>query len=138
MAQIIEEAKWVADFIISEAEGSRSRDVVTIPQGDALVLPGTLLDASGAPAGAAAEAAAILVGQADNNPLDPRAGPVRAVAIARDAEVNDAYLVYGEMARDAVNQALAEHGIIVREGVLPQSIVTPPYAPGPGPSEPAE
>jgi head decoration protein D len=104
------------DMIVSEAQGSRSRDAVTIT-GDELLPPGTLLsgEVGGdfAPAGGAGDVSAILLYWAD-----PRETPASATVLTRDCEVNDAYLVYGDFDRVAVATSLREHGIIVRTGVL--------------------
>ena len=113
------EDKRVADFLVSEANLYRSRDVVTIPEGAEPLQPGMLVTMAGA-AATAGDVEAILM-----YPVDPRFGAVPAVVIARDAEVNDAYLLYGELDRQAVNARLAEAGIIVRQGILAESIVTP-------------
>jgi Bacteriophage lambda head decoration protein D len=118
-SQWIDEEKRVADFLVSEANLYRSREVITIPEGETVLSPGALLTMAGVP-GAAGNVDAILM-----YPVDPRRGPVQATVIVRDAEVNDAYLIYGDLEREAVNTGLAEHGIIVRPGVLSQSIVTP-------------
>lgn len=117
--QRLDQDKWVADFLLSEAEGYRSREVITIPQGDTPMPVGSLVTMAGAAATAATVDAILMY------PADPRGGAVRVTAIARDAEVNDAYLVYGALAQAAVNTRLGTLGIIVRPGVLAQSIVTP-------------
>jgi hypothetical protein len=113
------EDKRVADFLVSEANLYRSREVVTIPEGAEPLSPGMLVTMAGA-AATAGDVEAILM-----YPVDPRFGAVPAVVIARDAEVNDAYLIYGGLDRAAVNARLAEAGIIVRQGILAESIVTP-------------
>lgn len=117
---ILQEAKWTADFVVSLARGNRSLETLIVPQGEASLQPGALLAADGTAAGAAGDIAGILWAL-----TDPSGGPVRVTIVARDAEVNDAYLVYGEIAREAANTALAQLGIIVRAGVLAQSIPTP-------------
>lgn len=110
------EGPFPLDFIAREASGSRSRDAITV-EGDELLPPGTLL--SGAIGGAfrqatsAGECTAILLYWAD-----PREGPVAVSALTRDAEINDAYLVYRDMQPNAVAFALREQGIILRMGVL--------------------
>lgn len=117
-----EQEKWVADFLVSEANLYRSREVITIPQGPDPLLVGSLVTLAGAVA-TAGNADAILM-----YPVDPRSGPVRVTAVVRDAEVNDAYLVYGTLDQAAVNERLATHNIIVRPGVMAQSIITPATA----------
>lgn len=121
MARLVQD-KLVADFLVSEAEGYRSRDTITVPQGAAVFSSGALMTLAGA-AATAANVDAILM-----YPADPREGPVSVTVITRDAEVNDAYLGYGALDRNAVNARLKTLNIIVRRGVLSQSIVTPSSA----------
>ena len=118
MSGRLDEAKWFADFVISEANLYRSRDFVTVAQG--MQMPaGTLMN--GNTAASAANAITSILMQ----PVDSRAGTVRALVLARDAEVNDAYIVYGSFAAGTVNTTLAGLRIYVRPGVLAQSIPTP-------------
>jgi hypothetical protein len=104
------------DFLLSAAVSYRALDVIQIPQGAVGMWPGTFITAAGAPIAAAGEAtiAGILVYAV--NPVD---GPVNATVITRDAEVIDAYLMYGTLDPVAVNAQLATLGIIVRAAVLP-------------------
>ena len=74
------EDKRVADFLVSEANLYRSRDVVTIPEGAEPLSPGMLVTMAGA-AATNGDVEAILM-----YPVDPRFGAVPAVVIARDAE----------------------------------------------------
>ncbi len=74
------EDKRVADFLVSEANLYRSREVVTIPEGAEPLQPGTLVTMAGAPA-TDGDVEAILM-----YPVDPRFCAVPAVVIARDAE----------------------------------------------------
>ena len=119
---VLTEGKRAADFIVSEANGTRSRDVVTIAQGAALE-PGTVLGkvtASGKyvaldPAAntGAETAVGLLRARADAAIAD-----VSAVAILRDGEVNGAELVWPAgitpEQKAAAIADLAAHGIIVR------------------------
>jgi hypothetical protein len=112
------QGKWFADALISYAQGYRSFEAVNVPAGAALE-PGTLLGAGGSLGPTAPNVAMILL-----QALPARTAPMPALVLARDAEVNDAYIIYGGLASGAVNGTLAGLGIIVRPGVLPQSIVT--------------
>lgn len=108
-------------FLLAEAEGQRSRETGTLKQGAQILPPGTLVDGDWTvaspvlhkPATDADDVTGILSYWAD-----PTAGNVAAPFIVRDAEVNEAYLIYGDLDRKAVADALAASGIIVRTGVL--------------------
>lgn len=119
---ILTEGKYAADFVVSEAAGSRSRDVITIAQSGALE-PGAVLGkvtASGkfvalAPAAATGEEAAAGLLRSG---VDATVADISAVAILRDAEVNGAELVWpdgitAEQQAAAITE-LAALGIIVR------------------------
>jgi head decoration protein D len=146
----IQEAPRALDFIVSEANGWRSREKAVLSQQiDAVVLmPGTLLIPEADytdPAnpvnftGNHIPATALLVDFTNAilcYPADTRAGDVEAAVIIRDAEVNSAYLLYNEstvaglpIPPDQANAALSNNGIIVRAGVLAQSLVAPPIDP---------
>jgi Bacteriophage lambda head decoration protein D len=157
----IQEPPRALDFIFSEANGWRSRHTVRLLGNPAAIvyMPGTLLYPQGAeltnplptglylpitvapPAGGGATptppyqlATAILM-----YPADVRDGDVEAAVIIRDAEVNDAFLLYYEQTaaelaftdvqRAEINAGLRMNGIIVRAGVLKESLVAPPVAP---------
>lgn len=121
MAVLIE-GKHNADFIVSEANGARSRDAVTVAQSAALK-PGTVLGkltASGKyaaldPAANTGAETAIGLLYAAADATDADAG---AVAILRDAEVNGAELAWPEgitpEQKAIAIAALAIRGIIVR------------------------
>lgn len=137
MALIAEQAHPF-EFLLSEANSWRSREraliaVVTAP---AIVLPpGTILKAvipatdpltwSPVLPGEEAEAVAITC-----YGVDTRIDEQEVTVIARDAEVNGSYLRWtvdpaavapaGDLDRVAVAAALANAGIIVREGIFPQ------------------
>lgn len=127
---VFTEGKHPAEFLLSEAAGSRSRGVATILSGSGIIAPGTVLGkfTSGANAGKYNPAPAA----AD----DPDVGNQTAVAIAlygcdatsadqkiaiieRDAEVNVNILTYAASVDDAPKRTakatqLAAVGIIVR------------------------
>jgi hypothetical protein len=161
------QAPRALDFIYSEANGWRSREkgVIGVPLVAATGLPympGTLLwlatVAADAGAGNIGKYYPVTVRGADpaapvaadqvskvsailGYAVDTRDGDVEAMILKRDAEVNDAYLLYAfattgglaftpeEVA--AVNAALLDMNIITRLGVLQSSLVAPPIAPVP-------
>jgi hypothetical protein len=119
---VLTEGKYAADFVVSEASGTRSRDAVTIAQSTALE-PGTVLGkvtatakyvALDPAANTGAETAAGLL----RSGVDATAADVSAVAILRDAEVNGAELVWPDAItpeqKAAATAELAALGIIVR------------------------
>lgn len=119
---VLTEGKHAADFLVSEANGARSRDAVTVAQGQNLK-PGAVLGkltATGkhmalAPAAndGSQTAAGILYAAADATGAD-----VRQTAILRDAEVNGAELAWPDGItagqKTAAVVELAGLGIIVR------------------------
>lgn len=155
----IQEPPRALEFLFSEANGYRSREKVVIA-GPGVVgslppaatriplLPGTLLYpmlVAGAPNGyhlpvtigtQSSDVNAILM-----YPVDARDGDVEAAVIIRDAEVNDAYLLYAiattagtpftQAEIDAANGALRANSVIVRLGVLAQALANPPIEPTP-------
>jgi hypothetical protein len=120
-----QQAKWFADAVLSYAQGSRSWEAATLAAG-AAVQAGTIgvFDP-------VARAVTVPPTLANVNCLIMDSIPARTAAmpvlvLARDAEVNDAYIVYGALGAAAVNGALLNNAnIVVRAGVLPQSIVSP-------------
>lgn len=119
---VLTEGKRAADFVVSEASGTRSRDVITIAQ-SAVLEPGTVLGKVTAtakyvaldPAAATgAETAAALL----RSGVDATAADLSAVVILRDAEVNGAELVWPGVITPEQKAAavadLAAIGIIVR------------------------
>ena len=115
MAFIMEGSRPL-EMIASEANGGRSREAVRLT-GSVPLIPGTFLAGEIGDdftmATSPASVTAILLYHAD-----PRDGGIDVAVLFRDCEVNDAYLVYGNMEPAAVNTALRERGIIVRRGVL--------------------
>lgn len=111
-------------FLLSEAQGQRSRDNITIAGGTGIVSPGSVLgrvtatgkyvvSAAGASDGSQVPAAINFYG------ADASAADAEVSAIVRDAEVNGHCLVY-HADRDqpaekaAAHDALKSFGIIVR------------------------
>jgi hypothetical protein len=150
----ISEAPRALDFIVSEANGWRSREKVTLrlplaPATAIPLLPGTLLYAEGSELGTPVLTGFYLpvtlpgeipfINSILMYPTDHRGGPVETASIMRDAEVNEAYLQYlfaitagAEFTPVQIaqaNAALLNNGIIVRSAVLAQSMVAPPPAP---------
>jgi hypothetical protein len=110
-------------FIVSEANGHRSREIITIAAGQVLqagavlaVLAGVYEEYNNDASFNAA--AAILL---DN--VDASDGAVRATALVRDCEVNGGELVFADSEdsgdRDAAVADLKALGIIVRGNVYP-------------------
>jgi len=111
-------------FLMSEANGQRSREDIIIESGAGIIAPGTVLgkvtatgkyiaSAVGAADGSETPAAINIYGG------DASAGDAAVSAIVRDAEVNGHCLVYHAdrdqpAEKDAANAALGALGIIVR------------------------
>jgi hypothetical protein len=118
------EGQHAAEFLLSEAAGSRSREKVTLTSGENLEGGAVLALVSGkyieydndASAAAGGVASAILLEDSDASAAD-----LEVAVIARDAEVNRSKLKYnaGMSAGDqtAAETDLATVGIIVRAGV---------------------
>lgn len=119
---VLTEKHHTGEFVISEANGNRSRENVTILSGEVLEA-GTVLGkitsggkyvAFDSGNGNGSEVAnAILLGA-----VDASAGDTEAAVIARDAEVNGAALVYkAQSPPDDITDAragLLANGIVVR------------------------
>jgi len=114
-----------ADFLLSEAPGERSRGLFVIPAGAGKLEPGTIVDATGAPAtiANAATAVAVVYGGVDATDADQK-----AAVIARDAEVHGEQLKWPDGATDANKLAYADalenRGIIVRWTTRPVGLAT--------------
>lgn len=121
---VLVETRHPGEFILSEANGQRSRDVITIASGAGILAPGTVLgrvtasgkyvaSAVGASDGSQTAAAINIFG------ADASSSDVTVSAIVRDAEVNGKCLTY-HADRDqpaekaAANTALAVLGVIAR------------------------
>ena len=115
-------------FLLSEAEGTRSRETITIPSGTGKVDAGTVLGELTATAGnyvpspeavvvgkEGAEVAKAVLGY----PVDATNADVEAVVVARDAEVKRPMLVFDASVDDETKQnakidQLIDAGIIAR------------------------
>lgn len=115
MSNLLNEGQYTAEFLLSEGNGSYSRDVVTIPANTPDIAPGTPLaktaDGHYVPVNDAASdgtqtAVAVLYAKSATSTADRK-----AVAIVRDAEVGRSYLVNCSDT-DAAN--LTANGVIVR------------------------
>ena len=121
---VLVETRHPGEFILSEANGQRSRETITIASGAGIIAAGTVLgkvtasgkyiaSAVGASDGSEVPAAINIYG------ADATASDVTVSAIVRDAEVNGKCLTW-HADRDqpaekaAANAALATLGVIVR------------------------
>ena len=121
------EGGWKYDFLVSESNLYRARDVITVPIGNDMV-PGDFVAADGTKATAPGAIVGIFCDYVDTTD-----GPRDALIIANDAEVADAYLNYNGMPAGPVADQLRTLGIKVRAAVLPSvmnaSFGTPGVAP---------
>ena len=121
---VLTEGRHPGEFLMTEANGQRSRENITVASGAGLIAPGTVLgkvtasgkyvaSAGGASDGSQSAVAIALYG------WDASSQDVDIAAIVRDAEVNGNVLTY-HADRDltaekvAANADLAAVGIIVR------------------------
>jgi len=121
---VLNEGRHPGEFLLTEANGQRSRGNITIASGAGIIAPGTVLgkvtasgkfvaSAVGATDGSQTAVAVTLYG------CDATSADAAIAAIVRDAEVNGNVLAYhadrdqaGEKA--SANTELAAVGIIVR------------------------
>lgn len=121
------EARHAGEFILSEANGHRSRDKITVVSGAGVLAAGTVLgrltasgkyepstNAAADPATGSHTAVAVLM-----YPVDATSADVDVTAITRDAEVNVNMLSYHSSVDNGAKRAakhtqLAAVGIIVR------------------------
>jgi len=119
---VYSEGRHAAEFVLSEANGGRSRDTITIVSGAGVVKVGTVLGkitASGkytpSPAtgadGAQTGAAVILY------EVDATSADVAVAAIVRHAEVNKNLLVY-EATVDQPAEKVTKNGELATAGIL--------------------
>ncbi|WP_099484430.1 head decoration protein [Stenotrophomonas maltophilia] len=105
------------EFLLSEAGGERSRELIRLPAGQGMLSAGTLLKADNTVAANGTDAVKVLYGPIDTG-TDSAALAVKGAAIARDAEVFGEKLVWasGVTADQKLLAALslAESGIITR------------------------
>lgn len=119
------EGRWAAEFILSEASGSRSRENGTLVSGQNLVAGQVVMD-NGSGKLTALTAQGTLSGELDGTvlgillaPSDASGGDLAVAYIARDAEVNGNLLTYlsestGGTELAAAKAALVALGIIIR------------------------
>lgn len=105
------------EFLLSEAGGERSRELIRLPAGQGMLSAGTLLKADNTVAANGTDPVKVLYGPIDTG-TDSAALAVKGAAIARDAEVFGEKLVWadGVTADQKLLAALslAESGIITR------------------------
>ena len=119
---VLVETRHPGEFILSEANGQRSRETITIASGAGIIAAGTVLGkvtASGKYIASAVGAsdgsevpAAINIYDANASSLD-----VPVSAIVRDAEVNGKCLTY-HADRDQPAEKLAAHAALANLGVI--------------------
>ena len=121
---VLVETRHPGEFILSEANGQRSRETITIASGAGIIAAGTVLgkvtasakyvaSAAGASDGSEVPAAINIYGAVAT------ASDVTVSAIVRDAEVNGKCLTYHAdrdqpAEKTAANVSLANLGVIVR------------------------
>ncbi len=106
---MIEEPARTGEFILSEANGARSRENVTVAQGHTMQ-PGTVLGvvaASGeyVPLDPSATDGSETAAGVLYDAVDSTGGAVTAVAVVRDAELKENYLVWPAGITDAQKAA---------------------------------
>ena len=105
------------EFLLSEAGGERSRELIRLPAGQGMLSAGTLLKADNTVATNGTDAVKVLYGPVDTG-ADAAALAVKGAAIARDAEVFGEKLVWASGVTDdqklLAALSLAESGIITR------------------------
>lgn len=107
------------EFLLSEAGGERSRELIRIPAGQGVLVAGTLLKADNTVSATGADAVKVLYGAVDTGTdTDIDALPVKGAAVVRDAEVLGEKLIWadGVSADQKLLAALslAESGIVTR------------------------
>jgi hypothetical protein len=127
---VLLEGRHPGEFLLSEANGQRSREEITIASGSGIIAPGAVLGvyASGAHAGKYSLAPAVAADPDVGNQVavavalygcDATTSDRRIAVIRRDAEVNGTILSFASSVDDAAKRAaktaqLAAVGIIVR------------------------
>lgn len=105
------------EFLLSEAGGERSRELILLPAGQGQLAAGTLLKADNTVATNGAAAVKVLYGAVDTG-IESAALAVKGAAIARDAEVFGEKLVWANGVTDdqklLAALSLAESGVITR------------------------
>lgn len=112
------------EFLLSEANGERSRELIRIPAGQGMLAAGTLLKADNTVATNGASAVKVLYGPVDTG-SDAGGLAVKGAAVARDAEVFGEKLMWATAVTDdqklLAAQSLAESGIVTRWTQTPRA-----------------
>ena len=127
---VLIEGRHPGEFLMSEANGQRSRENITIASGSGIIAPGTVLGLiTSGPDASQYTASPHAAGEPDLGTqvavaialygCDASAQTAQISAVIRDAEVNANVLLYHPSIDDAPKRAakavqLAVHGIIVR------------------------
>jgi hypothetical protein len=127
---VFNEGRHPGEFLLTEANGQRSRENITIASGSGIIAPGTVLGkfTSGANEGKYGPAPAAAADPDVGNQTavavalygcDATSADANIAAVARDAEVNGKTLTYASTVNDDAKKAakiaqLAAVGIIVR------------------------
>lgn len=127
---VFTEGRQPGEFLLTEANGQRSRETITVASGSGIIAPGSVLGVytSGANAGKYALAPNVAADPDVGNQTavavalygcDATSGDQQLVVIRRDAEVNGKTLTFHSTVNDAAKRAtkatqLAAAGIIVR------------------------
>lgn len=122
---VFTEGKRATEGVLSEANGMRSRDEVTIASGAGVIAPMTVLGkitASGkfipSPAAEVSGSEGAEVAVAVNlYGVDATSSDVRVAVIARDAELNGNYLTY-DASRNLAGEQLAARVDLAAEGII--------------------
>ncbi|MDR9395424.1 MAG: head decoration protein [Roseovarius sp.] len=119
---VLTEGRHPGEFLMTEANGQRSRENITIASGAGIIAPGTVLgritasgkylaSAVGATDGSQTAAAIALYG------CDATSGDADISAITRDAEVNGSILTY-HPDRDQAAEKTAAQGDLAAVGII--------------------
>jgi len=119
---VLTEGRHPGEFLMTEANGQRSRENITIASGAGIIAPGTVLgrittsgkylaSAVGATDGSQTAAAIALYG------CDATSGDANISAITRDAEVNGSILTY-HPDRDQAAEKTAAQGDLAAVGII--------------------
>lgn len=121
---VLTEGRHPGEFIMTEANGQRSRETITIVSGAGVVAAGTVLGkitASGkyTPSAIGAADGSQSAAAVNIYEVDATSGDVDVAAIVRDAEINGNVLTYHAdrdqaAEKTSANDDLATAGIIVR------------------------
>lgn len=122
---VFTEGRHPAEFIMSEANGKRSRDVVTVKSGAGVVKAGTILGKITTGGKYIPSPAAEVVGSEGAEvglaislyEVDATSADQKVVVIARDAEVNSNNLEY-DASVDTTNEKAAKRAELAAVGII--------------------